>query len=205
MNNSKSETTTVTAAKEGQPAIARTNKGVVACLTLALTATCLSSCGFIPMGNGGGPRAMKTVSAEPYVPRGKDLNVYFVKEVDGALDIVPISRPKYSNDALKSAVEELLQGPDDSETGKGIGTEIPRGTILLGIKRSGDNVELDLSKRFAAGGGPTSMETRLEQLSRTVKNVAGDVDVYVNIEGSRLTATNTDGLEIAQPIDNDLN
>lgn len=182
--------------------VARSNqlKGIASCLTLALTASMLSSCGFFPIGNGGGPHAMKSVSAEPYVPRGKDLKVFFVKEENNQLDIVPASRPKYSSDALTSAIEELLQGPENSEVAKGVGTEIPRGTILLGIKRSGDNVELNLSKRFAASAGPTSMETRLEQLSRTVKAIEGDVDVYVNIEGERLTATSADGLEIAQPI-----
>ncbi|MBX3074167.1 GerMN domain-containing protein [Candidatus Obscuribacterales bacterium] len=176
------------------------SKGIASCLTLAIAASMLSSCGFFPMGNGGGPRAMKSVTAEPYVPRGKDLKVFFVREANNQLDIVPISRPKYSSDALTGAIEELLQGPDNTEVSKGVGTEIPRGTILLGIKRSGDNVELNLSKRFAASAGPTSMETRLEQLSRTVKAVEGDVDVYVNIEGERLTATSADGLEIAQPI-----
>jgi len=176
------------------------SKGIASCLTLAIAASMLSSCGFFPMGNGGGPRAMKSVTAEPYVPRGKDLKVFFVREANNQLDIVPISRPKYSSDALTGAIEELLQGPDNNEVSKGVGTEIPRGTILLGIKRSGDNIELNLSKRFAASAGPTSMETRLEQLSRTVKAVEGDVDVYVNIEGERLTATSADGLEIAQPI-----
>jgi spore germination protein GerM len=174
--------------------------GIASCLTLALAASMLSSCGFFPIGNGGVPASIKSVKAEPYVPRGKDLKVFFVREENNQLDIVPISRPKYSSDALTGAIEELLQGPDNSEVSRGVGTEIPRGTILLGIKRSGDNVELNLSKRFAASAGPTSMETRLEQLSRTVKAVEGDVDVYVNIEGERLTATSADGLEIAQPI-----
>ncbi|MBX9669887.1 MAG: GerMN domain-containing protein [Candidatus Obscuribacterales bacterium] len=135
-----------------------------------------------------------------YIPRGKDLNVWFVKTDDNNLSLSAVGRPKISTDALTSAVEELLQGPGPEEVNKGIGTEIPRGTILLGIKHNGSNVELDLSKRFAAGGGPTSMKTRLEQLSRTVRDVEGDIDVFVNIEGQRLTASSADGLEIAQPI-----
>lgn len=176
-------------------------KGVASCLTLALAATCLSSCGFFPIGNGSTtPHVEKTVSAKPYVPRGKELNIYFVKEDDGNLDILPLSRPKYSNDALTSAIEELLQGPDRKEANSGYGTEIPRGTILLGINRSGNDLELNLSRRFAAGGGPTSMEIRLEQLVKTVKDIEPNVDVYVNIEGQRLSASSADGLEIAQPV-----
>lgn len=167
-------------------------------LAVSLIAASVSSCGFIPMG--GGTKVKNNVSGE-YVPRGKSLNIWFVKEDAGNLELTAVSRPKISTDALSSALEELLQGPDKSEYNTGIGTEIPRGTILLGVKRNDDTVEINLSKRFAAGGGPTSLETRLQQLARTVKDIEGNrIDVFVNIEGERLTASSADGLEIAQPI-----
>lgn len=175
------------------------SRGTVAYLVLALVSTSLTGCGFFPITGITPSKASKAVSGT-YVPRGKDLSIWFVKEDNGNLDLVPVSRPKFSEDALTSAIDELLQGPDRKDLNAGIGTEIPRGTILLGLKRNGGSVELNLSKRFAAGGGPTSMETRLKQLARTVKDIEGDVDVFVNIEGERLTASNADGLEIAQPI-----
>lgn len=167
-------------------------------LAVSLIAASVSSCGFIPIG--GGSKVKSDVKAE-YVPRGKNLNIWFVKEEAGNLELTAVSRPKIANDALNSALEELLQGPDNSDYNAGIGTEIPRGTILLGVKRKDGVVEVNLSKRFAAGGGPTSLETRLQQLARTVKDIEGNnVDVFVNIEGERLTASSADGLEIAQPI-----
>jgi len=174
-----------------------TNKPFSA-LTTALIAGGLSACAFIPMGGG---TIMKSKVVGEYVPRGKSLNVWFVKEEAGNLELTAVSRPKISTDALSSALEELLQGPDKADYNAGIGTEIPRGTILLGVKRKDGGVEVNLSKRFAAGGGPRSLETRLQQLARTVKDIEGNnIDVFVNIEGERLTASSADGLEIAQPI-----
>ncbi|MDZ4835404.1 MAG: GerMN domain-containing protein [Candidatus Melainabacteria bacterium] len=173
------------------------SRGLAAGLALGLIVSSVSSCGFIPMG--GGTKTNSKVVGE-YVPRGKNLNVWFVKEEASNLELTAVSRPKTSNDALTCAVEELLQGPDRADANQGFGTEIPRGTILLGIKKNPGNVEINLSKRFASGGGPTSLETRLQQLARTVKDIEGDVDIFVNIEGERLTASSADGLEIAQPI-----
>lgn len=97
------------------------------------------------------------------------------------------------------AVEELLQGPSSNEEHSGLGTEIPRGTILLGVERNGANVELNLSRRFATGGGASSFETRIEQLRRTVMTAA-DAPVYLSVEGKRLNISEGEGIEIRQPL-----
>jgi len=54
------------------------------------------------------------------------------------------------------------------------------------VKPLDDDFEIDLSKRFASGGGEASMETRLEQLKRTVISVVGNRKVFLNVEGKRL-------------------
>lgn len=130
----------------------------------------------------------------------KGLTVWFVKEKGEELELVEVPRPKTGNDPVEAAVSELLMGPDEEESSKGISSEIPRGTILLGIEKDGEKIELNLSKRFTAGGGPTSIQTRLDQLSKTVTRVAGDSKVYLSVEGERLSANQFDGLEIKQPI-----
>lgn len=132
--------------------------------------------------------------------RKKGLTVWFVKEKGEELELVEVPRPKTGNDPVEAAVSELLMGPDEEESSKGISSEIPRGTILLGIEKDGEKIELNLSKRFTAGGGPTSIQTRLDQLSKTVSRVAGDSKVYLSVEGERLSANQFDGLEIKQPI-----
>ncbi len=176
-------------------------RGLAAGLVIGVLATSVSACGFIPLGSPFGGTQTKSSIEGKVVPRGKSLNVWFVKEEANNIELTAVSRPKTTSDPLTGAIEELLQGPDANDDTAGIGTEIPRGTILLGVKRNDGSVEVNLSKRFAAGGGPTSLETRLQQLARTVKDLEGDIDVFVNIEGERLTASSADGLEIAQPID----
>ena len=101
---------------------------------------------------------------------------------------------------MAEAVQQLLSGPTETESEAGLSSEIPKGTTLLGVKRADGDVELNLSKDFASSGGGTSLETRIEQLSRTVSTLAGSQKVYLDIEGERLSATAGDGLEIKQPI-----
>jgi spore germination protein GerM len=126
--------------------------------------------------------------------------VFFVQSHAQQLKLVPVDRKPFGGDKLSQAVEELLSGPTTIEERAGLGTEIPRGTILLGVRHDGRNVELNLSRRFALTGGTTSFETRLEQLRRTVSAVAGQADVYLSVEGKRLNMEEGEGIEVPQPI-----
>lgn len=128
------------------------------------------------------------------------VNVFFVKGDQDGLKLVPVSRIVSGNDRLQAAVSALLSGPDEAESGRGLGSEIPRGTILLSVKRRGTDVELDLSRRFASGGGVESLETRLEQLRRTVRSAEKWHNVYLSVEGNRLTIAAGEGIEVHQPI-----
>jgi spore germination protein GerM len=125
--------------------------------------------------------------------------VWFVKTVDGEPKLTSVKR-KLAGNNVAGSVQELLSGPTDNELNSGYGSEIPRGTVLLGVHTQGDALELDLSRRFATGGGITSLETRLEQLSRTVKGIEPVKNVYLNIEGKRLAMIGGEGIEVKQPI-----
>ena len=125
------------------------------------------------------------------------LVVWFVKG-DGTL--VSVTRKAAGGDRIEQAVKELLSGPSAAEERGGLGSEIPRGTILLSTSRQGKAVSVDLSRRFAMDGGTTSFETRLQQLRKTVAPLAGPADVFLNVEGKRLTLEEGEGIEIHQPI-----
>lgn len=149
----------------------------------------------------------------------QSVNVWFVSRREGdKFSFVPVTRaykpaPESENatgDALYFALSQLMKGPSGDEAGSGIASEIPRGTVLIAVAnvsaRPGANsgekggLVLDLSKHFVSGGGMESFETRLEQLKRTVNDVAGGEPVYLNVEGQRLTQTPGDGIEVPQPI-----
>ncbi|MBY0356863.1 MAG: GerMN domain-containing protein [Candidatus Obscuribacterales bacterium] len=128
--------------------------------------------------------------------------IWFVKTNDQGAELVAAERVLVGEDKLESAVNELLRGPSANEIALGYGSEIPRGTILLSVKEAGDKVELDLSRRFVAGEGATSFETRLNQLAKTAASVANGKEIYLNVEGERLTMTQGEGIEVKQPINN---
>ncbi len=139
------------------------------------------------------------------VPMRDQIVVWFVKPEAGALTFVPVERPyKGQNtraDYLDFALKELARGPNGTESASGIGSEIPAGTVLVDVKNlTGGAIAVNLSKHFVQGGGLESFETRMEQLKRTVKDLAFDRKVYLEIKGSRLTRTVGEGVEIKQPI-----
>lgn len=146
-----------------------------------------------------GGRAVLTEQSSIQAPATKKLKIWFVKVNNEGSELVGVERPASGSDQLESAVKELLNGPSPAEAQSGLGSEIPLGTILLGVKNDSDRIEVDLSRRFASGGA-TSFQVRLEQLGKTVGDAAQGKDVYLNVEGQRLTMTQGEGLEVKQPI-----
>jgi spore germination protein GerM len=127
--------------------------------------------------------------------------VWFVRASGADLKLVGVDREVNTNaDPMSEAIGCLLHGPLDGDKDNGLASEIPRGTILLGVQEVNDEIELNLSKRFTAGGEGTSLETRIEQLRRTIDPIASGRKVYLDIEGKRLSVTNGEGLEVKQPI-----
>lgn len=133
-------------------------------------------------------------------PKKARCAIWFVKVNNQGNELVSVERIAPESHEMEYVVQELLSGPKQEESVNGLGSEIPLGTILLGIKEESADIELNLSKRFAASGGATSFQTRLDQLIRTVSPVADGKNVYLDIEGQRLTTTQGDGLEVKQPI-----
>lgn len=130
----------------------------------------------------------------------KDLvEIYFAKKSGEELELVAVRRPIRGDNQLKDTIEELLRGPTPEEEKEGLLSEIPKGTILLGIRDFEGDYEIDLSKRFSTGS-ISSMQTRLDQMTKTVSPLAGEKKIYLDVEGKRLDASSFDGLEIKQPI-----
>jgi len=127
------------------------------------------------------------------------VKVWFLKEKGGTLHLVPVVRNVAGKDKMRECISELLYGPSRQEEQAGLGSEIPRGTVLIGVTQGDGRIELNLSRRFATGG-EDSLSTRLQQLRRTVAGAAGNRKVFLDVEGKRLTEAGGEGLEVKQPI-----
>lgn len=192
----------------------RTTRSIIFSLNLIVVALAivlgLSSCASQRTSLSDGP--VKKTSKKIVKARlaGQSLKVWFVKPTtDGVLEQVACDRPDLkeatSDDAVvqevKQAVEDLLKGPNAQESEAGLGSEIPKGTVLIGVKESPDgNIVVDLSQRFVTGGGISSFEARMEQLRQTASQAARGQKVYLDVEGQRLVQATGEGIEVKQPI-----
>jgi spore germination protein GerM len=168
-----------------------------------LVSTLLAGCAERTVLNETGLGSAGTSSNASPVAAERQVNVCLIKIENNELKQVEVKRPLSGNEPLKTSVEELLRGPSPDEVSQGFSSEIPKGTILLGITpvvSDPSSLDLNLSKRFLMGGGTDSIEARLDQLTRTVSQVAGDKKVYLNIEGKRLEIAGGEGIEVKQPI-----
>jgi spore germination protein GerM len=143
------------------------------------------------------PPAAEALVAPVETARSKG-RVWFVREKNGNLEPAAVDRKVNEREPIRDSVSQLLLGPTKEEAESGLKSEVPVGTVLIGVDKKGDSVELNLSKRFASGG-VDSIQARLDQLTKTVQEAAGPTKVYLDVEGQRLL-TAGEGLEVKQPL-----
>lgn len=175
----------------------------ISLLSLLLSISVLGACNIFPDPKESGEK-VEVVQKEEQKDGQKDtkkdeVEIYFAKKNGEELELVAVHRPIRGDNQLKDTIEELLRGPTPEEEKSGLLSEIPKGTILLGIKDGEGEAEIDLSKRFSTGS-ISSMQTRLDQMTKTVSPLASEKKIYLDVEGKRLDASSFDGLEIKQPI-----
>lgn len=133
----------------------------------------------------------------------RDVVIYFSKSrgtevvTEGVTRTVPQA---YSGDKLAFAVNELLKGPTPQEKAQGFFSEMPAGTRLIQVARQGKTIHVNLSDKFTSGGGSTSMQQRLEELTKTIQYQEKKIPVDVDINGHPLKVLGGEGLEVPQPV-----
>lgn len=99
-----------------------------------------------------------------------------------------------------AAVTSLLAGPSDAEREAGVGTSIPDGTRLLGLSIEDGVATVDLSDRFASGGGSLSMFSRLAQLTYTLTQFPTVGGVELRLDGQPVEVFSGEGIVLDHPM-----
>lgn len=129
------------------------------------------------------------------------VKVYFVKNESSCSELAFVRRNVPKEDSkIKVAVTELLKGPNAKERQKGLVSEIPSSTKLNKIEQTDEKIIVDLSHDFEEGGGSNSLETRINQLVKTVSNASENKPVYLELDGEQVEAIGGEGVAIDQPL-----
>lgn len=135
--------------------------------------------------------------AELWFVRGEQLS-WGTTTVGGS---VPANLASDDPNVQKAAfwLQTLLQGPTSADQ-EGAASAIPRGSKLLGVKREGSVLDVDLSSEFESGGGSLSMQLRVAQVIYTGTQFEGFDAVRILIEGENVEAIGGEGLIVAEPL-----
>ena len=145
-------------------------------------------------------QALKSSRPKPLQQtEAQTVQVYWVKDANGKFEGVPtkvaVKQADKPDAALQGAFNSLLAGPKDAT----VSSEIPKGTKLRSLSVKNDGVYVDLSAEFTAGGGSTSMTSRLGQVIYTATSLQPNTKVWIAVEGKPLELLGGEGLEVAQP------
>jgi hypothetical protein len=115
-----------------------------------------------------------------WFPQGDQLR-YGVRAVDGRSPV------------LQTTLKALLAGPTPSEARDGARSAFARGTRLLGLRRQGTLVTIQLDRRFlqqtaagAAPAAPARLRVRILQLGRTLSQFPGVHRLRLSVSGRLL-------------------
>ncbi len=148
------------------------------------------------------PQALAPKSPQPKPLEQADaqtVQVYWVKGAIGKFEAVPtkvaVKQADKPDLTLQAAFNSLLAGPKDAT----VSSEIPKGTKLRSLSVKNDEVYVDLSREFTAGGGSSSMTSRLGQVIYTATSLKPNTKVWISVDGKPLELLGGEGLEVAQP------
>lgn len=131
------------------------------------------------------------------------VNIFFIGQNENHEEVYRAVKREYDEDIdgskLKFAINSLVNGPNANERSKGVYTEIPTSTNVLGVQEYSDKAIINLSSEFAAGGGTDSLYKRLYQVIKTSR-LNSDVPVYLYIDGERADVIGGEGIMITQPL-----
>jgi hypothetical protein len=138
-------------------------------------------------GCGGGDDAPEQARVLVYLVRGEDVGT--------------AARTVDAGDLERSAVEELLAGPNDEETDAGLSTAVPSGTTLAGLELADGVATVDLSGAFDDGGGSAGMFMRLAQVVFTLTQFPSVDGVRLELDGEPVDTFSAEGIVLDGPQD----
>ena len=131
------------------------------------------------------PNVLKTPVIEKVQPAKFSPQIYQLEIVDHRIWLIPepiqttVTSPEI---ALHQAINKLLT----SSPIVGFTTTIPQGTQLLNLQVNDKGVFLNLSDKFAKGGGSSSIIYRVGQVLYTATSIDPQASVFLSIEGKPL-------------------
>lgn len=181
-------------------------KKVLLIAIIVISAVYLIMTLFFPKQSHNNHKLPEEISVEEEIPQKEEevlpINIFFIATNEKGEEVYRAVKRNYNSsdgELINFAVQQLLLGPTNYEKSKGIYSEIPQNTFLIGIEEFSDRYVINLSKDFETGGGSDSLYKRLYQLIKTV-NKNSDLPVYLNINGKQVNVIGGEGLSIKQPL-----
>lgn len=132
----------------------------------------------------------------------KAVKIYFFDK-DGNMIYVERERPTIEI-PLVIAIDQLMAGPNDQESAKGITSEIPQGTRARNVDIEGDTAIIDMNSTLHNyTGNATDVKRLLAQIVFTATDVKGVKQVILKLQGSDQFTIGSENYLIDHPLTKD--
>jgi spore germination protein GerM len=132
----------------------------------------------------------------------KVLRVYFY-DSEGKMTFVERERPTVEQ-PLSIAIDQLMAGPNDQESAKGISSEIPQGMRARNVEIDGDTAIVDMnSVLHDFSGNAADAKKMVAQIVYTATDIKGIKQVMLKFQGSDQFTIGSENYLIDHPLTRD--
>jgi hypothetical protein len=158
----------------------------------ASTASAITATG----GAGTGTSPGATAGPSQATPKTATVSVYYLH----GKKLAPAHRGVTAPGTVAGAVRALLAAPTAAEARAGWTSAIPAGTALRGVSVHGGVATIDLTGRYAAGGGSLPMHERLAQVVFTATRFPTVKQVVFQLDGRTVTVFGDERIKLTHPV-----
>ena len=132
------------------------------------------------------------------IPKTPSLNIYFIRDGELYASCRPFDKDQ---DVIAFAAFELLRGPTNAEKCHGVSTEIPKNSLILGMKLKGDILQIKFNDALAKyGGGSARVQGLIAQIVYTFTQIKGVKSVQILIGANSSLILGSEGYVIDKPL-----
>ncbi|MCM8817671.1 MAG: GerMN domain-containing protein [Candidatus Omnitrophica bacterium] len=141
------------------------------------------------------------------ISSGRVVIYFFQTNQNGKAYLVEVERDaKLSfrtdlSEKIMFALTELIAGPSQEESSKGLISCVPQDARVLSVKKEGDIIYVDFSQEIEYGGGIWEIKGRLAQIVFTSTQFDPDDGVRILIEGKEIKSFSGEGItDVEKPM-----
>ena len=147
-------------------------------------------------------KTLKDTQEEKKVVSTKKVKIYLVhfNERTEKTSLQPVFRQVKAGSPVKSALQELVEGPTASEKNRGLLTAVPRNLKIYSVVITNNTAIVDFNSAIEYGASGNILLNRIDQIIYTATQFENVDSIIIKVNGKLRRFLGSDGIAVSGPL-----